>query len=334
MATSPARKKAALPPKKPATSKEVSAGSVTPKTKPKPKAPPPKPKPSKSVKTSPAEPRTQAKRSPPPSKAPKEGPQTITPKQQRFVDEYLIDLNGKQAAIRAGYSTTNADSIAYQLLHKTPVMEAIEAGRKQQQERTKITADRVLREIASVALADARELVEVKTGCCRHCYGEGFKYQRSVGEMNHDREQWLDKGNDPAAFDEKGGIGYDPRKAPNCDCPNCGGDGYPRTVLKDTRNLSPGALALYAGAKQTKEGIEIKMHSKMDALEKLAKHLGMYEKDNQQRVDPLASLLHAIAGGNSNGFVPQAVDPEKPEPEAKPTAFMPKAKPGAEDWRD
>ncbi|NGP40968.1 terminase small subunit [Acinetobacter sp. GC2] len=50
----------------------------------------------------------------------------LTDKQQRFVDEYLIDLNATQAAIRAGYSEKTADSIGLQLLRKTQVAEAIE----------------------------------------------------------------------------------------------------------------------------------------------------------------------------------------------------------------
>ena len=83
-------------------------------------------------------------------------------------------------------------------------------------------------------------------------------------------------------------------------------------VLKDTRTLSQQAAALYAGAKVTKHGIEVQMHSKMDAIEKLAKHLGVYEKDNQQKADPLAALLARIASGNSNGFTPVQDDPEAP----------------------
>ena len=236
----------------------------------------------------------------------------LTDKQQRFVEEYMVDLNATQAAIRAGYSLETAEQIGYQLLQKTSVLKAISQARQAQQARTAITADKVLMEIANVALADARELVEVKTGCCRCCYGEGHKYQRTLLEMNTDRERWLDKGKDPAEFDEQGGIGFNPLLLPNAECPNCGGDGQARTVLKDTRKLSPAAVALYAGAKQTKEGIEIKMHSKMDALEKLAKHVGLYEKDNQQKADPLASLLTRIASGNGNGFSPVQEDPERP----------------------
>ena len=64
-------------------------------------------------------------------------------RQQRFVDEYMVDLNGKQAAIRAGYSAVTAEQIAYQLIQKTSVLAAIAAARKAQQERTQIDADRV-----------------------------------------------------------------------------------------------------------------------------------------------------------------------------------------------
>ena len=236
----------------------------------------------------------------------------LTEKQQRFVDEYLVDLNATQAAIRAGYSPHTANEQGAQLLAKLSVQHAVREARSAQQKRTAITADTVLMEIANIALADARELVEVKTGCCRCCWGEGFKFQRTVGEYNHDREQWLNKGKDIADFEDQGGIGFNPLKLPHPECPNCGGDGDARVVLKDTRTLSPQAAALYAGAKVTKHGIEVQMHSKMDAIEKLAKHLGVYEKDNQQKADPLAALLARIASGNSNGFTPVQDDPEAP----------------------
>lgn len=49
----------------------------------------------------------------------------LTAKQQRFVEEYLVDLNATQAAIRAGYSAKNADKIGPELLGKTRVAEAI-----------------------------------------------------------------------------------------------------------------------------------------------------------------------------------------------------------------
>ena len=52
----------------------------------------------------------------------------LTPKQKLFVDEYLIDLNATQAAIRAGYRPSNAEQMGYQLLQKTSVSDAIKTA--------------------------------------------------------------------------------------------------------------------------------------------------------------------------------------------------------------
>ena len=237
---------------------------------------------------------------------------TPSPRQEQFVAEYLVDLNATQAAIRAGYSEKTARQQGARLLSNVYIQAAIAQARQEQQQRTQVTADSVVKEAALIAFADARELVQHVVGSCRHCHGEGFKWQRTVSEMNHDREQWINKGKELSEFDEKGGIGFDPHKVPNPVCPECMGRGWGRTFISDTRNLSPAAAALYAGVKETKDGFEIKMHSKLDAIEKLAKHLGVYEKDNQQKADPLAALLARIASGNSNGFTPVQDDPEAP----------------------
>lgn len=238
----------------------------------------------------------------------------LTAKQQKFVDEYMVDLNATQAAIRAGYSADTARFIGHENLSKPYIQLAIADARKAQQERTQITADRVLTEAWNIATADARELVQVKVGCCRHCYGEGHRRQRTLSEYNSARERHINDGKPPEDFDDEGGVGFNPLRDPHATCPECHGDGYSRVVLGDTRYLSPKALALYAGAKQTKEGIEIKMHSKDANLEKLFKHLGLYEKDNKQKVDPLTALLNRIANGSGNGFKPVQEDPEAPEP--------------------
>ncbi len=240
-------------------------------------------------------------------------PAPLTDRQQRFVDEYMVDLNATQAAIRAGYSLETAGSIGHENLKKPEIQSALAAARKSQQERTGVNADRVVLEAWHILTADARELVELKTGCCRHCYGEGHKFQRTVGEMNREREVWIDKGKDPSAFDEQGGIGFSPLLAPHPECPECGGDGHARVVLKDSRNYSPQALALYAGAKEGKYGIEVLMHDKGAAMEKLFKHLGLYEKDNKQKTDPLAALLQTITSGTNSTFKPVAHDPEHDE---------------------
>ena len=86
----------------------------------------------------------------------------LTAKQSRFVDEYLVDLNATQAAVRAGYSAKTAEQQAYQLLQKTSVQAAITQAKQAREQRTQITADLVLREVASIALAPLGDEV-VKT---------------------------------------------------------------------------------------------------------------------------------------------------------------------------
>jgi phage terminase small subunit len=68
----------------------------------------------------------------------------LTPKQERFVDEYLIDLNATQAAQRAGYSAAYAGKIGSQLLGKTGVAAAIKKRRSNQAERNELTQDEVI----------------------------------------------------------------------------------------------------------------------------------------------------------------------------------------------
>lgn len=85
---------------------------------------------------------------------------SLTPKQQRFVEEYLIDLNATQAAIRAGYSAKMADRIGSQLLGKTRVSAAISEGRAKISEATGITVERVVREMARIGFMDVRKLVD------------------------------------------------------------------------------------------------------------------------------------------------------------------------------
>jgi len=83
----------------------------------------------------------------------------LTAKQQRFVDEYLIDLNATQAAIRAGYSEKTARQVASENLSKPDVAEAIAEAQKRRSERTEITQDRVLAELGKIAFADIRQAV-------------------------------------------------------------------------------------------------------------------------------------------------------------------------------
>lgn len=82
----------------------------------------------------------------------------LTPKQRKFVSEYLIDLNATQAALRAGYSPKRARFTASDLVSNRNVSEAIQTAQSKREARTEITQDRVLRELAKIGFQDVRKL--------------------------------------------------------------------------------------------------------------------------------------------------------------------------------
>jgi phage terminase small subunit len=84
----------------------------------------------------------------------------LTNRQNRFINEYIIDLNATKAAIRAGYSEKTAGTIAEQNLRKLEIQEAIKEALDAQQKRTNITADRTLKEIASIGFFNAKRLFD------------------------------------------------------------------------------------------------------------------------------------------------------------------------------
>src|SRR5215510_12099596 len=84
----------------------------------------------------------------------------LTAKQQRFVAEYLIDLNATQAAIRAGYSRQTASEQAYENLRKPQIAAAIATGKRQQLEKADLSAERILEEFRRLAFFDARTLFD------------------------------------------------------------------------------------------------------------------------------------------------------------------------------
>jgi phage terminase small subunit len=82
----------------------------------------------------------------------------LSPKQERFVSEYLIDLNATQAAIRAGYAAGSASVAGARLLANVRVKAEIERRAQAISRRLEITQERVLRELAAIAMSDPRRL--------------------------------------------------------------------------------------------------------------------------------------------------------------------------------
>lgn len=203
-------------------------------------------------------------------------------KQAAFVQEYVIDLNATAAADRAGYSDPN---YGRQLLTNPNVAAAIEKALAERAERVQVTADDVLRQLWLIAGADPTELSRVRVSACRHCHGKDHQYQwMNEAEYAAALRTWEyqvaraeEKEQDaPPRPSDAGGYGYHPSLAPNAECPACMGDGKTEVLLADSESLSEGARALYAGAKYTQTGIEVKTKDQLKALELVGKHLGMF----------------------------------------------------------
>lgn len=161
----------------------------------------------------------------------------LTAKQQRFCDEYLIDLNATQAAIRAGYSKKTANEQGARLLVNVSIQKKIFELQKEREKRTEITQDSVLHELALIAFAKASDYARV---------------------VEKDAMVEID-GNMVPVLDEDGNqVKY-------------------RTVEPIlTDELTEDQKKAIAVIKKGRDGFEIKPYSKIQALELLGKHLGMF----------------------------------------------------------
>lgn len=162
----------------------------------------------------------------------------MTDKQKRFCEEYLIDLNATQAAIRAGYKEKTAYSQGQRLLKKVEVQKQIEEGKKNLSERVKVTQERVIEELSCIAFSKASDYAKV---------------------IEKDRMTESEDGIMIPILDHEG----EPVKYKTVE-----------PVLTD--DLTEDQKRAIAVIKRGRDGFEIKPYDKIRALELLGKHLGMF----------------------------------------------------------
>jgi phage terminase small subunit len=191
----------------------------------------------------------------------------LTGRQRRFADEYLIDLNATQAYLRAGYEATENTAAVNgaRLLRNARVQAYITERQAALQERTEITQDMVLKRWWDIATADPNEVIEYRRTCCRNCWGVNFAYQWTEDE--YEAAVRRAEKEDTAEPDCSGGFGFRPGADPTPEC---------YMHIHDTRKLTGAARLLYAGAKVTKEGLEVKLHDQLKALDAVSRHVGFY----------------------------------------------------------
>lgn len=97
----------------------------------------------------------------------KTGGAKLTPKQARFVEEYLIDLNATQAAIRAGYSPDTAQQTGSENLSKPVISARIAKAMAERSKRTGVNQDRIVLELAKIAFVNPGEVVDTESATIR-----------------------------------------------------------------------------------------------------------------------------------------------------------------------
>lgn len=174
----------------------------------------------------------------------------LTAKQERFVEEYLIDLNATQAAIRAGYSEDSAGAQGHENLKKPEIQLALAIAKEERSKRTKVSQDRVIAELARIGFSDIRNVLTAKGSLL-------------------DPQDWDD---DTAASIASIEVVTNSGDA--------GKDDDGRKIVEYTH--------------------KIKTWDKNSALEKLARHLGLYAPEQHKHEhgvsDGIAALMEAVNG--------------------------------------
>lgn len=228
----------------------------------------------------------------------------LTAQQEAFAQYYAVHRNGSDA-YRHAYNVkpeTTDKTIATEgsALLNTPeisrrVLELIMEATAQ------LPATRDLAGAAAawweIATASPDELIGLRVGACRHCWGDDHGFQWKQHEYLKAMDDWerLTR-SDPTAPvpDIGGGFGYRKTAPPNADCPVCEGEGLERVVARDTSKLSPGAKRLYGGVKQTRNGVEVIIADRMKALENATRMLGGFT--DKVRLDgSLTAMVNAVS---------------------------------------
>lgn len=210
----------------------------------------------------------------------------MKPSQIAFVEAYLTCFNGTRAwkAVYGAKTDNSAATCAAEALRKPHIRAYLVRRMKESFEDAESARDRLIQQFENMAYGDVNEIAQYRRECCRFCYGLDFKYQRTPQQERDALAQYeavvreaVKANKSPPVYDPQGGVGFDPRREPNPDCPECFGEGEGKVTFSDTRHLSPAAQALYAGAEIGKDGIKVKTIAQDRARENLARILKLFE---------------------------------------------------------
>lgn len=228
----------------------------------------------------------------------------LTNQQELFAQVYAATQNATKA-YRVAYAQVDPSqktcAVAGARCARNPkisarVQELREDARRILTEKAGLTADKIAQLFYEMAMADPNEIIGARVGCCRYCYGEGFRFQWKEHEYLDALAKWEHEPSASSMPDVAGGFDFDQTAEPNPECPNCMGEGEVRVVAQDTSQLSDGARMLYQGVKQTRNGLEIQIADRAKMLENLARLLGAFKDNSTVTLSgAIAAVTTAIA---------------------------------------
>lgn len=172
----------------------------------------------------------------------------LSAKQQRFVDEYCVDFNGTQAAIRAGYSIRTANEQAARLLANVSIKKALDEKRLEIAESSKLKVSDVIDELKRIAFSDITQVTSFSAA---------------------------------------------------------------KAKVKSSRKLSEDAKKTIASVSQTQNGLTVKLHDKVKALELLGRYLNIFTDRVEVEGCGLGLILNMNAPAADNGINPSCVEVDK-----------------------
>lgn len=182
----------------------------------------------------------------------------LTGKQRRFIDEYLLDFNVTQAAIRAGYSKKTAAVVGHEVLRNPKIKKIVDEKMQKNSDKTQSLKDRVIREMERLAFHDVRKIYDTE-GKLKPIHELDDETAAAVAGVEIDVELSLAK----------------PRKI------NQDGEDEGDEIQKEITRTH-----------------KVKLADKGGALVSLARHLGMFDKDKVKVVgDKNEPLVHKIDAG-------------------------------------
>lgn len=206
--------------------------------------------------------------------------ETCTDKQELFAQEWARTGN-KAAAYRIVYQPDprTAPGSVWSAASRVAAIPAVAKRHAELVQsaalETVVSIREALQWQLDIATADPNEIAYVAKRACRHCYGEGHRYQW-IDDDEYMRAciKAIDaKGNPP---DDLGGYGYSRAMEPAVECPHCLGQGIPEEVVNDTTKLTGKARKLYKGLDYKNGQWVVTMHDQEKAWEKVCRMLGAF----------------------------------------------------------